>query len=305
MRIVFMGTPAFAVPSLRALAKRHDVALVLTQPDAVRGRGRVPVPSEVKLAATELGIPVVDAQKIDDEAFAAIEAAKPDVICVAAYGVILRQRVLEAAPFGCINVHGSLLPRWRGAAPIQRAILAGDERVGVSIMRMEAGLDTGAWCRQTSVEVGDKGAERLSEEVAELGARELVLALEDLAAGTLVWHEQDDALATYASKVTKQEMLLNPADTARDNLLRVRASSDAAPARALVCGRGVRVLEASLSDDAGLEPGEVRVARSRVLLGCADGAIDLLLVKPDGKRQMPASAWALGLGKGGAWGPVG
>lgn len=303
MRIVFMGTPEFAVPSLKALASCHDVALVLTQPDAVRGRGRVLVPSEVKVMASELGIPVVEAARIDDGAFEAIEAAEPDVVCVAAYGVILRQRVLDAAPFGCINVHASILPRWRGAAPIQRAILAGDERVGVSIMRMEAGLDTGPWCRQASVEAGDKNAERLTEEVAELGAAELLCALEGLAAGTLAWHEQDDGLATYASKVTKAEMLLNPCDSAKDNLLRVRASSDAAPARASVCGRGVRVLEAALSDSC-LGQGEARAARNRVFLGCADGALELHSVKPDGKRQMAASAWAQGLGNGGTWEPV-
>ena len=305
MRIVFMGTPAFAVPSLKALAERHDVALVLTQPDAVRGRGRVPVPSEAKAAAAELGIPVVDAARIDDDAFAAIERSRPDAICVAAYGCILRQRVLDVAPYGCINVHGSLLPRWRGAAPIQRAILAGDERAGVSIMRMEAGLDTGPWCRQASVEVGEKGAERLIEELAELGARELLAALDDIEAGSVIWHGQDDALSTYAAKIEKSEMLLDPSDSVRANLLRVRASSDAAPARAIVCKRGVRVLEATESADAALEAGEVIVSRNRVLLGCAQGALELLAVKPDGKRQMAASAWAQGLGAKGAWEQVG
>lgn len=305
MRVVFMGTPAFAVPSFEALAARHDVALVLTQPDAVRGRGRVLVPSDVKIAALNLGIPVVEAARIEDDAFDAISAAQPDIICVAAYGCILRQRVLDAAPFGCINVHGSLLPRWRGAAPIQRAILAGDERIGVSIMRMEAGLDTGPWCRQASVEVGEKGAERLTEEVAALGAQELLCALDEISYGTVTWHEQDESLATYASKILKPEMLLDPSDSAHDNLMRVRASSDAAPARALVCKRGVRVMEAAALPDDELAAGEVRVVRNRVLLGCANGALDLLAVKPDGKRQMAASAWAQGLGAGGTWEQVG
>ena len=301
MRIVFMGTPSFAVPSLRALAANHDVALVLTQPDAVRGRGRVPVPSEVKAAAAELGIPVLEASRITDDVFEAVQAAAPDIVCVAAYGCILPQRVLDVAPLGCVNVHASLLPRWRGAAPIQRAILAGDERVGVSIMRMEAGLDTGAWCRQASIEVGEWGGARVTEELAELGARELIAALDEIYAGTAVWHEQDESLVTYASKVQKAEMLLNPADSARTNLLRVRAASDAAPARAIVCGRGVRILEACESADEAPAAGEVLVDRHRVLLGCADGVLDLLVVRPDGKRQMAASAWAQGLGKGGTW----
>ena len=304
MRIVFMGTPSFAVPSLKALAAAHDVALVVTQPDAVRGRGRVLVPSEVKAAANELGIPVVDASRITDEVFETIQAAEPDIICVAAFGCILRERVLTAAPYGCVNVHASLLPRWRGAAPIQRAILAGDERVGVSIMRMEAGLDTGPWCRQASIEVGDLAGERLIEALAELGATELLAALDELEAGTVVWHEQDDAASTYASKIQKAEILLNPVDSARDNLLRVRASTDAAPARAQVSGRGVRVLEASLAGDVELAAGEFRVQRNHLYLGCADGALDVLLVKPDGKRQMPASAWAQGLGKSGVWDKV-
>ena len=305
MRVVFMGTPAFAVPSLQALAENHDVTLVLTQPDAVRGRGRVPVPSEVKAAASGLGIQVLEASRINDEVFEAISDAAPDIVCVAAYGCILPQRVLDVAPFGCVNVHASLLPRWRGAAPIQRAILAGDERVGVSIMRMEAGLDTGAWCRQASLEVGEWGAARVTEELAELGARELAIALDEIASGTAVWHEQDEALVTYASKVQKAEMLLNPADSARENLLRVRASSDAAPARATVCGRGVRVLEACVYAEEPPAPGEVRVDRHKVLLGCSEGALDLLVVRPDGKRQMAASAWAQGLTNGGSWERVG
>lgn len=305
MRVVFMGTPSFAVPSLKALAECHDVSLVLTQPDAVRGRGRVLVPSEVKETASESGIPVVETSRITDEVYEAVLEAAPDIVCVAAYGCILPQRVLVVAPLGCVNVHASLLPRWRGAAPIQRAILAGDERVGVSIMRMEAGLDTGAWCRQASLEVGEWGAKRVTEELAELGARELVLALDEIAAGTVVWHEQDESLVTYASKVQKAEMLLNPADTVRENLLRVRASSDAAPARASVCGRGVRVLEACQYAGEAPMSGEVRVDRHRVFLGCSDGALDLLAVRPDGKRQMAASAWAQGLGSGGSWKRVG
>lgn len=301
MRVVFMGTPGFAVPSLKALATHHIVALVLTQPDAVRGRGRALVPSEVKAAALELGIPVVEASRIDDDAFSAIEEARPDIICVAAYGCILRQRVLDAAPFGCVNVHASLLPRWRGAAPIQRAILAGDEEVGVSIMRMEAGLDTGAWCRRAVCDAGNKSAAQLTAELGELGATELLRALEEIESGIAVWHEQDESQVTYASKVQKTEMLLSPQDSARDNVLRVRASLDASPARALVEGRGVRILEAATADDVSLAAGEVAAFKQRVSLGCMDGALDLFVVKPDGKREMPASAWAQGLSAHGTW----
>ena len=294
MRIVFMGTPEFAVPSLRALAGAHDVRLVLTRPDAVRGRGRRLEPSAVKAAATELGIDVLETKRITDDVMAAIRAAEPDVIVVAAFGCILPDAVLTAAPLGCVNVHASSLPRWRGAAPIQRAILSGDARAGVSIMRVVHDLDAGAYCRQADVEVGEKSCPQVMGELAELGARELLTALDQMADGTAEWVEQDESKVTYARKVEKAEMLLDPAATALDNRRRVQTSLDAAPARMAVAGRGVRVLAARVAGDEASQ-GEVIVRHGRVIAGCADGAIELLRVKPDGKREMEASAWAAGL----------
>lgn len=294
MRIVFMGTPAFAVPSLRALAGAHDVRLVLTRPDAVRGRGKRLEPSAVKAAATELGIDVLETKRITDEVMDAIRAAEPDVIVVAAFGCILPDAVLEAAPLGCVNVHASSLPRWRGAAPIQRAILSGDVRAGVSIMRVVHDLDAGAYCRQADVEVGEKSCPQVMGELAELGARELLAALDQMADGTAVWVEQDESKVTYAKKIEKAEMLLDPAATALDNRRRVQTSLDAAPARMAVAGKGVRVLAARVAEE-GVAQGEVLVRHGRVIAGCADGAIELLRVKPDGKREMEASAWAAGL----------
>ena len=294
MRIVFMGTPAFAVPSLRALAGAHDVRLVLTRPDAVRGRGKRLEPSAVKAAATELGIDVLETKRITDEVMDAIRAAEPDVIVVAAFGCILPDAVLEAAPLGCVNVHASSLPRWRGAAPIQRAILSGDARAGVSIMRVVHDLDAGAYCRQADVEVGEKSCPQVMGELAELGARELLTALDQMADGTAVWVEQDESKVTYAKKIEKAEMLLDPAATALDNRRRVQTSLDAAPARMAVAGKGVRVLAARVAEE-GVAQGEVLVRHGRVIAGCADGAIELLRVKPDGKREMEASAWAAGL----------
>ena len=294
MRIVFMGTPGFAVPSLRALAGAHDVGLVLTRPDAVRGRGKRLEPSAVKAAATELGIDVLETKRITDDVMAVIRAAEPDVIVVAAFGCILPDAVLEAAPLGCVNVHASSLPRWRGAAPIQRAILSGDARAGVSIMRVVHDLDAGAYCRQADVEVGEKSCPQVMGELAELGARELLTALDQMADGTAVWVEQDESKATYAKKIEKAEMLLDPAATALDNRRRVQTSLDAAPARMAVAGKGVRVLAARVAEE-GVAQGEVLVRHGRVIAGCADGAIELLRVKPDGKREMEASAWAAGL----------
>lgn len=301
MRVVFMGTPDFSVPSLSALAERHEVTLVVTRPDAVRGRGRALVPSPAKARATELGLAVLEARRMTPEALDAVRAAEPDVICVVAFGCILPDELLALAPLGAVNVHASLLPRWRGAAPIQRAILAGDAETGVSIMRVAHELDAGAWCRQARVPVAEKDAAELTAELAELGARELVAALDELAAGTAVWHEQDEGLVTLAPKVTKAEMRLSPEEPARVLARRVRASGDTAPARCVVAGRGVRVQTAREAAER-LAAGAVEVAHGRVLLGCADDtALEVLRVRPDGKREMEASAWAAGLRGATSW----
>ena len=301
MRIVFMGTPDFAVPSLRALAAAHEVPLVLTRPDAVRGRGRKLVPSPVKAAALELGIEVVETTRITSEVLEAIRSLEPDLIAVAAFGCILPDSVLQVAPLGCVNVHASLLPRWRGAAPIQRAVLEGDERAGVSIMQVVHELDAGDYCRQASVEVGEKDCATVMAELAELGAQELLAAVPTFADGTVEWVAQDESQVTYAAKIDKAEMLLDPTDTAVRNVQRVRASLDAAPARLVVAGKGVRVLAAHDSGQK-LAPGEVLVRKGHVTLGCADGSVELDRVKPDGKREMEASAWASGLrGDGLVW----
>ncbi|WP_455137270.1 methionyl-tRNA formyltransferase [Thermophilibacter sp.] len=305
LRAVFMGTPDFAVPSLEALAAAHEVALVLTRPDAVRGRGRTPVPSPVKACALELGLPVLEVGRVTPEVTERVAACGADVGCVAAFGCILPDDLLAAPAAGCVNVHASLLPRWRGAAPVQRAILAGDAQTGVSIMRVGHGVDTGAYCAQAVTPIGEKNTGELTAELARLGADLLVKTLPSVVGGTAPWVEQDEALVTHAAKVEKAELLLDPAAPARENALRVQASGDTAPARCVVAGRGVRVCAARAAGGAGLAAGEVRVAHGRVLLGCADGALEALLVKPDGKRQMEARAWASGLrGDGLAWGRV-
>ena len=295
MKIVFMGTPDFAVPSLRALVDAgHDVALVITRPDAVRGRGKKLVPSPVKIAAEELSIPVIETERITDEVFDHLGQVQADIFCVAAYGCIIPDRALTMAPLGIVNVHASLLPRWRGAAPIQRAIFEGDERAGVSIMRIGHGVDTGAYCAQASCEVGDGNTPRLTSRLAELGAELLVATLPSFEDGSACWTEQDERLVTHAAKVTKAEMRLDPSVTAVLNLRRVRASSDTAPARCVIAGKPARVVEAMLPD-VKVPQGEVCIESNHLYLGCNEGSIEVLLVKPDGKREMPASAWVAGL----------
>jgi methionyl-tRNA formyltransferase len=294
MRVVFMGTPDFAVPSLQEISQMHEVTLVVTRPDAVRGRGKRLEPSPVKRAAQTLGIPVLDAKRLSAEDVERVAQERPDVICVAAYGAILSDELLAIPPLGVVNVHASLLPKGRGAAPIQRAVLEGDEVAGVSIMRIVHDLDAGPYCRQASIPVGEKPCAQVMDELARAGASELVAALEQMEHGTAKWVEQDESLVTYAAKVTKAEMLLDPKDSARANKRRVQASLDAAPARAVVAGRGVRVMQALLAS-VPVEQGGVCAKKGHVYLGCADGAIEVLRVKPDGKKEMPASAWASGL----------
>lgn len=304
MRVVFMGTPDFAVPSLRELASRFEVVLVLTRPDAVRSRGKKLEPSPVKAAALELDIPVMEATRITPEVMDRLHEAEADIFCVAAYGCILPDEVLHMAPLGIVNVHASLLPRWRGAAPIQRAILAGDERAGISIMRIGHGVDTGAYCAQASCSVAGKTADELTAELAQLGADLLCDTLPALADETAVWTEQDESLVTHAQKISKAEMRLDPQESALVNLRRVLASSDAAPARCIAAGKPVRIMRAVAADgDASMcAAGELVCQSKRIYIGCSDGALEITSVKPDGKRQMDASAWAAGLhGDGLTW----
>lgn len=294
MRVLFMGTPNFAVPSLEALDKNFEVVAAVTRPDAVRGRGKKLVPSPVKVAAQEREIPVIETSRITPEVLAQLKDLAPDVICVAAYGALLPDSVMEIAP--TVNVHGSLLPRWRGAAPIQRAILAGDERAGVSIMQVVHELDAGDYSLTGSVEIADKPAPLLMDDLAQLGADLLVDALKAMEAGTLEWQAQDESLVTYAQKIAKQEMVLDPALTAADNARKVQASMDAAPSRTVVAGKALRVMRARISrQPEAVEPGRVALVHKALLLGCSDGALELLEVKPDGKRAMDAAAWARGL----------
>ena len=303
MRVVFMGTPQFAVPSLQALAAAHEVVAVYTRPDAASGRGSQLRPSAVKAAAEILEIPVVQPTTLRDDAAApSLAVLNPDLLVVAAYGLILPAAMLDLTPHGAVNVHASLLPRWRGAAPIQRAILAGDEITGVSIMRMEEGLDTGPYCEVAATPIAEKSSEDLTVELAGLGAQALMRALDRIETDTCEWTAQDDSLATYAEKVTKDDVLLTRDLSSEDFVRRVRASTRQAPARLVVNGSGMTVLRARLSD-AFLEDGRVAVVGPEVLFGTSEGTVAVTELKPDGKRAMDAVAWARGasIGSSSSW----
>lgn len=293
MRVVFMGTPAFAVPTLELLAERHDVTLVVTRPDKASGRGSELRPSPVKHFALEAGLSVVQPTSLRGAVAEQLRAAAPDAICVAAFGMLLPPEVLTIPRQGCINVHASLLPRYRGAAPIQRAILAGDRVTGVSIMRMEEGLDTGPYALQRRVEIGDRYAEELELELARVGAQALIDVLDRIELGSFVWSPQNDTEATYAPKVTKDDVALLPDLSVQQAFARVRAATRRAPARACVGDRDLTVVRAHPTD-AQTAPGAVCLADGVPVLGFADGALALQSVRPAGRGDMPGTEWARG-----------
>ncbi len=305
MRIVFMGTPEFAATILESLTEEHEVVGVYTRPDAVRGRGNSLEASPVKEVALTNGLDVYTPFSLRDAGVqGALATLEPDMICVAAYGAILPVEVLKIPRYECLNVHASLLPRWRGAAPIERAILAGDQFSGVCIMRMEEGLDTGPYCVCRSVGIEDKNAETLSNELAHEGAAALKEAIGQIEQGTVHWTEQDESFVTYAHKIEKHELDLQLSDTAEQLARKVQASSSAHPARVRVAKRMLTILQArsyvyndiaSVLGDASLLAGEVRFIAKRLFFGTADGVFEVLRVKPDGKNTMDAKSFAAGV----------
>lgn len=298
MRIIFMGTPDFAVPALEALvAAGHQVVAAYTQPPRPGGRrGKELTPTLVHRKAEELGIEVRHPASLkgaeEQAAFAALAA---DIAVVAAYGLILPQAVLDAPRHGCLNLHGSLLPRWRGAAPIQRAILAGDAETGVDIMRMEAGLDTGPVLLEGRIPIDRKTAGELTAELAQIGADLIVRVLADLAAYPDV--PQPDDGVTYAKKIDKAETRLDFAQDAAQVERQVRAFAPAPGAWFDYQGERCKVLAAELAEGGGA-PGEV--LDERLTIACASGAIRPTLVQRAGRPAMPTAdmlrGWTIPLG---------
>jgi methionyl-tRNA formyltransferase len=294
LRVVFAGTPAFAVPALDALVQaRHDVALVLTQPDRPSGRGLRLNPSPVALCATRHGLRVSKPESL--RATAAQEELRtvaPDLMVVAAYGLILPQAVLDIPTRGCINIHGSLLPRWRGAAPVQRAILAGDRETGISIMCMEAGLDTGPVLLERAIPIDpDDTTGSLTEKLATLGAECLVEAIGRL--DTLSPRTQDPAGATYASKIAKSEAVVDWTRPAEEIERQVRAFNPAPGAEATVRGLHLKIWEANaIPDDR--PAGEAFATASGLLVGCGSGSLRLGVVQRPGGRRMGADEFLRG-----------
>ena len=300
-RIVFMGTPAFAVPSLQALLQVHTVVGVVTQPNQPAGRGRQVAEPAVKTAARAAGVPVMQPRRLrEPEAMGQLRAWAPDLIVVAAFGQLLRPELLDLPPHGCLNVHGSLLPRHRGAAPVAAAILAGDAETGITLMRMDPGLDTGPMLAKVATPIlADDTTATLTTRLAELGAQLLAARLDAYLAGRLPAAPQDEALATYAPQLKKEDGRLDFARPAAELERRVRAMQPWPGAFALwpeagTDDRPLRVLRAAVLSDQVGAPGTVVGTPRGPAVAAAEGSLLLLEVQPPGKRPMPAADFARG-----------
>ena len=292
MRIVFAGTPEFAAQHLRALLEAgRQVVAVYTQPDRPAGRGQKLMPSPVKQLAMTHNIPVYQPQTLRDPAAQAeLAALQPDLMVVVAYGLILPQAVLDTPRLGCINSHASLLPRWRGAAPIQRAVEAGDAESGVTVMQMEAGLDTGPMLLKvtTPISAEDTGG-TLHDRLAELGARAIVEAVDGLEAGTLKGQAQDDALACYAHKLSKDEARLDWSRPAVDLERQIRALHPWPICHSGLSGEAVKVHAAQLADGSGTPGTILDAGKDGLRVACGQGALLLTRLQLPGGKPLAFS----------------
>ncbi|MBQ0092564.1 MAG: methionyl-tRNA formyltransferase [Clostridiales bacterium] len=297
MKIVFMGTPEFAVYALRALLDAgQDVVCVLTQPDKPKGRGYVMTPSDVKAFALEKGLRVeTPATLRTEEAKAFLKSFDADLFVVAAYGKILPKAILDIPPMGCVNVHASLLPAWRGAAPIQRALMNGDRVGGVTMMYMDEGMDTGDIILQKQTDIPETmNAGEFHDALAELGAEALREFLRLAETGEIPRKKQGDTF-TLAAKITAEDQFVSFAETAEQTHNRIRGLSPAPSAYAMLNGKRVK-LYASLIGKGNGEPGTVlSMGKNGIEVACAQGSVFLTSLQPEGKGRMDGASFANGL----------
>lgn len=294
-----MGSPDFALPSLEALqeSERYGPVLVVTQPDRARGRGKQLSPTPVKARALELNTPVLEMSKANyADAVVRITEARPDLIVVVAFGVILKEDLLTLPPLGCINVHASLLPKYRGVSPIQAAILAGERETGCSTMLMDEGVDTGEILLQASLSIPPgETAGGLSERLSALGAELLIRTLDGLLDGTVTPTPQDDALSSYVKKISKTDGEIDWSQTALEIERRIRAMTPWPSAYTFHQGRRLIVVEAVVAggDHPGVEPGAV-VSPDPLVVACGTGTLEIRRLKPEGKKEMTPAAYLAG-----------
>jgi methionyl-tRNA formyltransferase len=303
LRIVFFGTPAFAVPTLtRLLDSRHQVVGVVTQPDRPRGRGQRMSPSPVKELAFDRGLPLLQPDRLRRDDFEEpFRALTPDLGVVAAYGKILPEWLLQLPAHGMVNVHASLLPKYRGAAPVHRAVLAGDTETGVTIMRVVKALDAGPMMGRVTRPIGiEESSDVVERDLAGLGADLLVTVVNDLAAGRAVEIPQNDAEATYASRLTKEEGAIDWSRPALALHNQVRGLRPWPAAYTFLNGQRLVIHQARVSrlETAGQPAGTcLTAAGGAITVACAEGALDILQIQPEGRRVMSARDFAAGHGR--------
>ncbi len=298
MKVVFMGTPDFAVPCLEKLIKYGcDVVGVFTQPDKPVGRKRVITPPAVKVCAQNHGIEVFQPEKMrDGTALEIIKNLSPDLIVVVAYGKILPKEILESAPYGCINIHGSLLPRLRGAAPIQWSVINGDEFSGVTSMQMNEGLDTGDMLVSRSVKIDfNETSGELYDRLSFAGADVLEETLKKLEEGTLEAVPQNDDESTYAPMLSKEISNINWNDTALAVYNKIRGLNPWPVAVTFIDGVKYKIFQAEYKENVGGRPGEIVENKKQLIVSCGDGnGVSLKIIQPDGKKQMDITSFLAG-----------
>lgn len=291
-----MGTPDFAVPALEKLAQSPDytVAAVFTQPDKPKGRKMVMTPPDVKVCAEKLGIPVFQPSSMrSEEAYNSLKELNPDVIVVAAYGQILPKAVLDLPKFGCVNIHGSLLPKYRGAAPIQQSVLDGEKVTGVTTMLMDVGLDTGDILIKAETEIGEnETAGELFDRLAVLGGELIVETLDKLKKGEITPQKQDESLATHTSKITKELCPIDFNKSAFEVHNKVRGLNPWPVAVTEIAGKTVKVYSTRVSEMKG-EPGTI-LSLKPFVVACGDKSVELIEIQPQGKKRMTAQAFLAG-----------
>lgn len=295
MKIIYMGTPDFAVPALKSLASsEHEVCAVFTQPDKPRGRKMILTPPEVKVCAQSLNIPVYQPESMKNgDALEIIGRYNPDVIVVAAYGKILPKAVLDAPKFGCVNIHGSLLPKYRGAAPIQQSVLNGDRVTGITTMLMDVGLDTGDILLTEETQIGENETSgELFDRLAELGGKLVLKTLSALEKGEITPKKQDESLATHTSKIDKSLCPIDFSKSAFEVHNKVRGLNPWPVATTKIGGKNIKVYSTRLCLKSG-KNGEV-ISTKPLVVACGEKSVEILELQPEGKKRMTADAFLAG-----------
>lgn len=298
MKIIFAGTPVFAATALAALIKEnYEIVLVLTQPDRPAGRGMKMVASAVKQLAQANNLKLLQPSTLKDpEIHAQLHGMNADVMIVAAYGLILPEAILKIPRLGCLNIHASLLPRWRGAAPIQSAILAGDQETGITIMQMDAGLDTGPMLLKETIPITNEDtAQTLHDKLSELGAKAIVDALTLMQQNKITPVDQDESLACYAKKINKKDAFIDWKETAEHVNHMIRAYNPVPGAYTLFRGQTIKIWQAKIMTQHAGQPGKILFTdRDGITVACGDGSVKLEIIQRSGGKRLTATEFLAG-----------